>query len=217
MNQNKIKTLKSLFYINTFIFLVSFMSYVLGIYYGVIITSLIFVMIMIGNLCLWNSYISLFPRNRYQEYSFDVVRDRISVDIFGNYYIDIYKVGSIYKCSINNKDLIFNMKECFCPKTMICAFFIRQFQFETINTYKLPSSKMISNIYIAKKFEYQTLVIRFHNGDKIKKIKIIDGYRTKMNIIMKNINGTSYYKRSPYSQSKYCGKMSERDFWRKKE
>lgn len=170
------------------------------------------------NIKSYHVHAERYPLNDYAEYRFNPLKDDL-IEIDKNFIIVIERKSNIYEVKLKEKNLIFDMKGCLFPLTIINAYLGRQFIAKCINKYKLISETMGKNINVLKLFKnYMNVQIIFNDKNKTKKYFLIKNGKTKMNSFMKSINGYGYitlYFR--YCQIDKCyRKISEQDFVKRK-
>lgn len=163
----------------------------------------------------FHTHVERYPLNNYEEYKFNPKKDLIN-KIDGDYVITIEQKSNIYFANLKDRTLVFDMKGCILPLTVIKAYLGRQFIREYINKNKLISDSMNKNLKINSLFkEYNNLKILFKNKEKY----LIKNGKTKLNIIMKEINGYGYitWRVAPRRINKYFVKINEQEFVERKE
>ncbi len=186
--------------------------------YGYICWILVLSFAALFNIKAFHVHTERYPLNNYSEYEFNPFADKLT-EIDKSFIIEIEKKLNIYEVKLKEKTLIFDMKGCIFPLTIINAYLIRQFIMKYINKYKLITYTMGKNINISKLFSnYMNIQIIFKNKNKIKKYFLIKNGKTKMNSLMKSINGYGYITwYVTYQQiDKYYVKMTEKAFVERK-
>lgn len=187
--------------------------------YGFLCWILVGSFMFLFNNKAFHIHVERYPLNDYEEYRFNVLKDQIKSNnqIF---YIYLYKESKgKYLAKLEDKKLVFDMKGCICPLTVIRAYFVRQFSIAYINKYRMNSDYMGKNIYISKLFkEMKNVYLQFEKKGKIKMMSLIKSYKTRMNMIEKSINGYGYvfWYSSYHGTNRYYVKISEKDFAERK-
>ena len=186
--------------------------------YGYICWILVLSFAALFNIKAFHVHTERYPLNNYSEYEFNPFADKLT-EIDKSFIIEIEKKLNIYEVKLKEKTLIFDMKGCIFPLTIINAYLIRQFIMKYINKYKLITYTMGKNINISKLFSnYMNIQIIFKNKNKIKKYFLIKNGKTKMNSLMKSINGYGYitWYVTYHQIDKYYVKMTEKAFAERK-
>lgn len=186
--------------------------------YGYICWILVLSFAALFNIKAFHVHTERYPLNNYSEYEFNPFADKLT-EIDKSFIIEIEKKLNIYEVKLKEKTLIFDMKGCIFPLTIINAYLIRQFIMKYINKYKLITYTMGKNINISKLFSnYMNIQIIFKNKNKIKKYFLIKNGKTKMNSLMKSINGYGYitWYVTYHQIDKYYVKMAEKAFVERK-
>ena len=186
--------------------------------YGYICWILVLSFAALFNIKAFHVHTERYPLNNYSEYEFNPFADKLT-EIDKSFIIEIEKKLNIYKVKLKEKTLIFDIKGCIFPWTIINAYLIRQFIMKYINKYKLITYTMGKNINISKLFSnYMNIQIIFKNKNKIKKYFLIKNGKTKMNSLMKSINGYGYitWYVTYHQIDKYYVKMTEKAFVERK-
>ena len=141
--------------------------------YGYICWILVLSFAALFNIKAFHVHTERYPLNNYSEYEFNPFADKLT-EIDKSFIIEIEKKLNIYEVKLKEKTLIFDMKGCIFPLTIINAYLIRQFIMKYINKYKLITYTMGKNINISKLFSnYMNIQIIFKNKNKIKKYFLI--------------------------------------------
>lgn len=186
--------------------------------YGYLCWILVILFATLFNMKAFHIHAERYPLNNYDEYKFNPLKDAL-IEKGEIFVIEIKKIASIFEVKLKDKTLVFNMKGCLFPITIIKAYLGRQFIMECINKYKLISDTMEKNISIFKRFRnYINIQIIYNNGHKIKKWNLIKNSKTKMNYFMKSINGYGYitWYSAPHKTCRYFVKVEEETFVEKK-
>lgn len=186
--------------------------------YGYLCWILVLSFVALFNMKAFHIHAERYPLNNYDEYKFNPLKDAL-IEKGEIFVIEIKKIASIFEVKLKDKTLVFNMKGCLFPITIINAYLGRQFIMECINKYKLISDTMGKNIDISKRFRnYINIQIIYNNGRKIKKCDLIKNSKTKMNYLMKSINGYGYitWYSTPHKTYRYFVKVEEQTFVEKK-
>ena len=186
--------------------------------YGYLCWVLVFSFSILFNIKAFHVHAERYPLNNYSEYIFNPLSDLLT-EMDKNFIIEIERKFNIYEVRLKEKTLIFDMKGCIFPLTIINAYLGRQFIIKIINKYKLITDTMGKNICISNLFSnYKNIQIIFKNKNKIKKYFLIKDYKTKMNCLMKSINGYGYvtWYVSYHRIAKYFVKITEQEFVERK-
>lgn len=186
--------------------------------YGYLCWILILSFALFFNIKAFHVHTERYPLNNYSEYKFNPLAD-VLTEMDKNFIIEIERKLNIYEVKLKEKTLIFDMKGCIFPLTIIKAYLGRQFIIEYINKYKLVSDSMGKNINVSKLFNnYMNIQIIFKNKNKIKKYFLIKDGKTKMNCLMKSINGYGYitWYVTHHKMDKYFVKITEQEFIERK-
>lgn len=186
--------------------------------YGYICWILVLSFAALFNIKAFHVHTERYPLNNYSEYEFNPFADKLT-EIDKSFIIEIEKKLNIYEVKLKEKTLIFDMKGCIFPLTIINAYLIRQFIMKYINKYKLITYTMGKNINISKLFSnYMNIQIIFKNKNKIKKYFLIKNGKTKMNSLMKSINdyGNITWYVTYHKIDKYYVKMTKKAFVERK-
>ncbi len=135
-------------------------------------------------------HVERYPLNDYSEYKIVLNEDELE-EKNGYYVIRVTKKGYMYYASLKDKELVFNMKGCWFPRTVIKAYLGRQFIMMTINERELVSDYMQKNARISKKCDkYANVKIIFiKEKGKLSESYLIKSKKAKMSILMRAING----------------------------
>ncbi len=196
--------------------LLPILAIVINFPYGYLCWILVFCFLILFNIQAFYIHVERFPINDYNEYKLNLKQEPFMFD-GKNYYVEVKKSGNLYEVYLKEKKLLFDMKGCCFPITVIKAYLGRQFIIEYINKFKLYSDCMGENLNISKLFNnYVALKIIFNkNGKKIESYLIKCG-KTQMNCLMKSINGhgfVSWHSGNASSRSvRYHFKVSEQIF-----
>lgn len=186
--------------------------------YGYLCWILVLSFTALFNMKAFHVHVERYPLNKYSEYKFNPL-----VDVLNgkdkDFIIEIERKSNIFEVRLKEKNLIFDMKGCIFPITIIKAYLGRQFIIECINKYKLVSDTMGKNINVSKLFiNYMNIQIVYKNKNKIKKCFLIKAGKTKMNCLMKSINGYGYitWYVTYHKMDKYFVKITEQEFVERK-
>lgn len=183
--------------------------------YGYLCWVLVICVMILFNIKAFHIHTERYPLNKYSDYQFNSLRDRIK-KIDGIFVFELQKISkSEYLVLLEEKQLYFDMKRCICPMAVLKAYLIRQFTIKYINKYKLNSDFMGKNINISKMYkEYENIFLSYKKGDKTKKKYLVKSYRTKMHSLEKSINGYGYvfWYATYHGVNKYHTNISENDF-----
>ena len=186
--------------------------------YGYICWILVLSFAFLFNMKSFHIHAERYPLNNYSEYKFKPLVDVLNEND-KDFIIDIERKLNIYEVRLKEKTLIFDMKGCIFPLTIINAYLGRQFIIEYINKYKLVTDTMGKNLNVLKLFtNYMNIQIIFKNKNKIKKYFLIKDGKTKMNCLMKSINGYGYitWYVTHHKMDKYFVKITEQEFIERK-
>lgn len=186
--------------------------------YGYLCWILVFSFLALFYITAFHVHTQRYPLNDYLDYKFNPLKDEL-IERNNNFIIEIERKANIYEVRLKEKELIFDMKGCIFPLTIINAYLGRQFIIKYINKYKLISDKMGKNVNISKLFKkYMNVQIIFKNKDKIKKYFLIKKGKTKMNYLMKSINGHGYitWYITYHKINKYFVRINEQEFVERK-
>ena len=147
---------------------------------------------MAFNIKAFHIHVEQYPSNNYADYKFVPKTDLLMQD-GDSFVIEIERNAHIYTAYLKDKTLTFDMKGCLFPLTVIRAYFGRQFLMKCINKQKLIRTAMAKNLNIGKVFpQYQNIKIIFKHKNKTRCFYLVKNHRTKMNLLMKEINGHLY-------------------------
>lgn len=215
------KKIRIIIYIITHLILISLLP-ILAIWinypYGYFCCMLILALGALFNIIAFHVHTQRYPLNDYLDYKFNPLKDEL-IERNNNFIIEIERKANIYEVRLKEKELIFDMKGCIFPLTIINAYLGRQFIIKYINKYKLISDTMRKNVNISKLFKkYMNVQIIFKNKDKIKKYFLIKKGKTKMNYLMKSINGHGYvtWYITYHKINKYFVRINEQEFVERK-
>ncbi|MDG0889312.1 hypothetical protein [Paracholeplasma manati] len=187
--------------------------------YGILSWIMVICFLILFNIQAFYIHVERYPLNNYSEYKIDLKKDGILSDSTGH-YIKVSIKGHIYEVQLLNKVLIFNMKGCFFPFTVIKAYLIRQFTIGYINKHKLVSDYMGKNIDITNLYDnYKCVKVVFNKRNKTCESYIIKDGKTKMNTLMRAINGHGFapwHSGNAHGSSRYHFKISEQIFVKQK-
>lgn len=186
--------------------------------YGYLCWILVFSFMILFNMKAFHVHADRYPLNKYSEYKFNPLID-VLIESDGYFIIEIERRKSIFEVKLKNKSLIFDMKGCVFPLTIIKAYLGRQFIIKYINKFKLISDTMGKNINVSKLYTcYSNIQIIYKKNRKIKKYALIKNGKTKMNCLMKSINGYGYttWYVAHHKIDKYFVKISEQEFVERK-
>lgn len=186
--------------------------------YGYLCWILVFSFLALFYITAFYVHTQRYPLNDYLDYKFNPLKDEL-IERNNNFIIEIERKANIYEVRLKEKELIFDMKGCIFPLTIINAYLGRQFIIKYINKYKLISDTMGKNVNISKLFKkYMNVQIIFKNKDKIKKYFLIKKGKTKMNYLMKSINGHGYitWYITYHKINKYFVRINEQEFVERK-
>ncbi len=186
--------------------------------YGYLCWILVFSIGTLFNIKAFHIHTERYPLNNYSEYKFDPLID-ISTEKDKDLIIEIERKSNIFEVKLKERILTFDMRGCIFPLTIINAYLGRQFIIECINKYKLVTDTMGKNINISKLFSnYINIQIIYKNKSKIKKYFLIKNGNTKMNCLMKSINGYGYmtWYVAHHKMDKYFVKITEQEFIERK-
>lgn len=184
--------------------------------YGYLCWILVFCFLILFNIQAFYIHVERFPLNDYNEYKINLKQDNFMFD-GENYYVEVKKNGSLYEINLLDKILIFDMKGCLFPITVIKAYLGRIFIIEYINKFKLYSDWMAKNINISKVFKnYSNIKFIYNKNGKTIERHLIKCGKTQMNILMKSINGHGFVSwhsgNAPSRSVRYHFKISEQIF-----
>lgn len=186
--------------------------------YGYLCWILVLSFAVLFNMKAFHVHVERYPLNKYSEYKFNPLLDVLNGKD-KDFFIEVERKSNIYEVKLKEKTLIFDMKGCILPLTIIIAYLGRQFIIEYINKYKLITDTMGKNINVSSLFnDYMNIQIIYKNKRKIKKYFLIKDSKTKMNNLMKSINGYGYltwYVRY-HKMDKYFVKITEQEFIERK-
>lgn len=186
--------------------------------YGFLCWIPVLSIVALFNMKAFHVHTERYPLNKYSEYKFNPLVDVLNEND-KDFIIEIEKKVNIYEVRLKEKTLIFDMKGCMFPLTIINAYLGRQFIIEYINKYKLVTDTMGKNLNVLKLFtNYMNIQIIFKNKNKIKKYFFIKDGKTKMNCLMKSINGYGYitWYVTHNKMDKYFVKITEQEFVERK-
>ena len=181
--------------------------------YGYVCWIMVFSLGSLFNIKAFYIHTERFPLNDYSEYKFSPYIDLLNKDEEG-YIIYLERKSNIYEARLKSKTLIFDMKGCLFPISVITAYLGRQYIMRYVNRYKLPMDAMGSNVNISKIMKkIKNNKIIYKNKDKIKKYYLIKKGRTRMTSFMKSINGHRYFNRGYRIPTvRYHMPMFEKDY-----
>ena len=186
--------------------------------YGYLCWILVFSFLALFYITAFHVHTQRYPLNDYLDYKFNPLKDEL-IERNNNFIIEIERKANIYEVRLKEKELIFDMKGCIFPLTIINAYLGRQFIIKYINKYKLISDTMGKNVNISKLFKkYMNVQIIFKNKNKIKKYFLIKKGKTRMNYLMKSINGHGYitWYITYHKIYKYFVRINEQEFVERK-
>jgi len=161
--------------------------------YGYLCWLFLFCFIFFFNRRAFFIHIQRYPLNCYNEYKFNVLKDKLLIKN-SKLVLELRKENnSQYIVYIQDKQLKFDMKGCLFPITIIRCFLIRQYLMFHINKNNLISDYMAKNVNLMSSFpNHKDILLEYHNGNKIKNYDIIKLFVTKQCLIDKVINGNGF-------------------------
>lgn len=169
---------------------------------------------LLFNIKAFHIHTERYPLNNYSDYKFDPFKDLLQ-ESENDFIIEIEKENNFYKAKLKEKTLTFDMKGCLFSLTIIKAYFVRQYMMKYINRFKLVQDTMGKNINIYKVFKRcKNIILIYKDKNKIKNYYLVKNYKTKMNTLMKSINGygnVTWYI-TYHKMEKYYTYMSEKQY-----
>ena len=117
--------------------------------YGYLCWVLVFSFSILFNIKAFHVHAERYPLNNYSEYIFNPLSDLLT-EMDKNFIIEIERKFNIYEVRLKEKTLIFDMKGCIFPLTIINAYLGRQFIIKIINKlngFQIPKVQLLYLLY----------------------------------------------------------------------
>lgn len=110
-------------------------------------------------------------------------------------FMDVYFDNNIWRLQTQECKLIFDLKDYPLPKSYIATYFMRQFLFIQMNKQHLVLDYLFKKYTVEalKKHNLRNVFVRFHYGNKLKKIQIVKNFIPTNSGIKHIINRAPYY------------------------